>query len=340
MPKITYEDLLSIVKNEGTLSLASANSVVNQLLRSKSSCGDFEEFDYSDSSRKKLYEITRLFGNQEVMIYGIPDEYHNLAVSFAKADMHDFACEVIKRGLSTKPFSVDLLADYIRYGIFCERHDDCDQYFKRLNQIPLGQWNWRAFSFSIDYLLDKLNRTGSSVEVEVIRQKAVNLADRFIQLIGTDQAYFDKSIVLQSFSEGDLGMQKEVLTQGIKKLKVAPKCGLRLADILFEEGDYSNAAKIIKQCCLNLFKPQQDINGSYCFLLLALSNASALFQEDKSDYSGETDAILAIYKEFHTSLESGLNGVYKDTAITAVKVIAAQSGVSYPYTDAGTDFDY
>ena len=338
---ISYGDLVLVAENEGALTLAAVKNVVDRIIRDNLGYDNYEDYEYSDSPRYQLREISKMFCCDSVKFYGSPDEYHNLAVSFAKAEMSEYACNVVNRGLQMNPFSVDLLADAIRYGIDCNREETCAAHVETLESIPYALWNWRAFSFSIDYYLDRLNRVCTKNDINRVKNKAISLANRFIQNIGNDQAYYDKSVVMQTFKVGDLNSQKAVLKQGMDTLlNAAPKCGLRYADLLFDEGDYSGAAEALDTCCLNVFKPQPDINSSYSYLLRALSMASNLFIKNKSDFSQEEDTILLIYRDIHTSLESGLNGVYKDTAVTVVRVINAQTSVDYPYSDVVPTSDF
>lgn len=341
MKKITYEELIQEINLEGIINVFNVENVIEQLIQTDQEDEDFEDMDYANSPRKKLRNLAFLFDNADLKVYGTADDIHNCAVPYARENMYDCACIILKRGLDELGAAIDLLADYIRYGISCGKYTECEEYYNRLNEIPQQEWNWRAFSFSIDYLLDKLNRIRNTEERAELKRMVIKLADQFVATIGNDQAYYDKAQVLKTLGNSISETEESVLQRGINSLKVAPRCALRMADILFERGEYQEAAKLLKRCCLNAFKPQPDINSGYSYLLSALSKTSGLFDEH-SDGSFEDceDAVLDLYKDFNTAIESGLAAVYRGTADTAIKIVAAQTGYEYPYTNVNDPYDF
>ena len=343
MEKIAYKEFLQETKTEKILNVSDVKSVIDALLRGDDN-GEYEEYEdvaYQNSTRKKLRTVADFFTNMELQIYGSVDDFHNCAVPYAKANMYDCACKVLERGLNGFDASIDLLSDYILYGIKCREYEKCEEYYKRLNMIPKRQWTWRAFSFSIDYLLDKANSILDIGQRNVLQQTVTNLTDEFIVLIGTDQAYFDKAQVIRTFGSDNEETEETVLYRGIDSLKSAPRCALRLSDILVDKGEYKEAARLIKKCCVNAFKPQPDINGSYSFLLSALCNASWIFEEHLDrDYADCKDAIMEIYRDFNVALERGLEDIYQDAATTSIKVVAALTGYEYPYSNIDDRYEF
>ena len=347
MEQVQFEELMQSTQEEKTLILIEVQSVVEDLVQNaETEENEIGEFNYLTSPRKKLRDIAKLFENNELRILGTSEDYHNAAVNYARQNLYDCACIILQRGLCAMPYSVDLLADLIRYRVSSGEHFLSKEPFCTLSHIEKERWNWRAFSFSIDYLLEEANLVESKKERNILKRKALLLADQFIQKEKSDQAYYDKAAVLNAFGSNSPNAdsdvtEESVLRCGLEKVKVAPKCALRLADILFDRGDYAEAIEKLQRCCINAFKPQPDINGSYAFLLLGLSRASKLFDgENKSDYSNSEELVNLMYKDFHTAISNGLNGTFKKTADTAIKVIEAQTGFEYPYTDADTEDPY
>ena len=343
MKKIQYEELMQMALEEKFISLSDVSTVVSSILKNADlEREEFEDFDYEDSPRKKLRNIANLFENEELQILGNSDTYHNVAVDFARQDMYDCACRILKRGLAHTPYSIDLLSDLIRYGISSGQYDLCEEPYKDLNRISKDMWTWRAFSFSIDYLAELSNHANSMKKRNNLKQMSLDLANQFIERIKSDQAYYDKAFVLCTFGsnekDGIVETEESVLKSGLEEVKVAPKCALRLANILFNRGEYLDAINVLQRCCINAFKPQPDINGGYAFLLLALSKASKLYNESqKIDYADNKSLIDEMYKDFHTAISFGLVDVFDRSARTAIKVLEAQTNIEYPYTDAIAD---
>lgn len=341
--KINYDELIQEINQEKVITVSNVEDVLEHLIQSQETISDFEDFEdfeYTNSLRKKIRTLANIFSNKDFKVYGTADDFHNCAVTFARENMYDCACIILQRGLEESNVAIDLLADYIRYGISCGRYVDCEEYYNRLKKIPKKQWNWRAFSFSIDYLLDGINHTIDAKKRNGLKRTALKLSDEFISIIGTDQAYFDKAQVVKIFGKDTNETEESILQQGLNSLKVAPKCALRMSDIFFERGDYKEASELIKRCWINAFKTQPDINGSYSFLLSALSKTSRLFVENiDNDFSDSKSIVLDIYKDFNTAFESGLPEMYKGSANTAIKIIAAQTNFDYPYKNIDDPYD-
>lgn len=54
---------------------------------------------------------------RQPQISGSADAWHNLCVVLAQCDLYNLACITLERGLDFYPKSVDLLADYLQYGM-------------------------------------------------------------------------------------------------------------------------------------------------------------------------------------------------------------------------------
>lgn len=337
MEMMTFDEFIQEVEEDRVINIFNVEMMVEQLLQSK----EEEDFEDNINPRRKLRQLANLFADAEIKVYGTADNYHNCAVPYAKNNMYDCACLILKRGLDELGAAVDLVADYIKYGIFCGKYMECETFYHHLNEIPKEEWNWRAFSFSLDYLLDKLNRVREKKARSILKRTAIKLSNQFVLKIGNDQAYFDKAEVLRICGSINEETEESVLQTGIGALKVAPKCALRMSDILFERGEYKQAAELLRKCCINALRPQPDINGGYAFFLSALSKASYLFDtHSERNFDNNKDDILDIYRDFNTALESRLPGTYRGTADTVIKIIEAQTEIDYPYTNAGDIYDF
>lgn len=343
MGNISYDEILQIADEEKIVSLNDLENVIRKLFgEEENGFDDFEEYDYANSSRKKLRDLARLFENKELVFSGTDDDYHNVAVSYARNGLFDYACKILERGLVFFPYSVDLLADLISYRLKSGRDDLCEEPYKTLVSVSKEMWNWRAFSFSIDYRLGRIKHISSNAERGRIIDETLDLSNMFVESLHSDQAYYDKASVVEYKEKIEKGRNKEtvesVLREGLDNVKFAPKCALRLADILFDKGEYAEAIIVLKRCCASVFRPQPDISSGYAFLLLALSKASDLFEknEDKNNISDDKEFIEGMYRDFHTAISNGLNDIYRKTVNSAIKTIEAQTDILYPYNDADT----
>lgn len=324
--RISYDKLFAEIEKTKNIIIADAITVVNELFYED----DYED-TYEDSARAYLNKVVEYIADCSNKIEGNVDEMHNMAVSYARNNMYQAACQILKRGLQEAEYSVDLIADYIKYGMYCWDKENCLKYYERIKYIDKSQWNWRAYSFSIDYLLETRMHTNDKKRLNEIKEEALQLAELFIDQKKQDQAFFDKASIYRAYN--DCLLEKQTLQDGIKSVKKAPKCLLRLADIAFEEGEYSEAIEYIKHC-MNYLTVQPEIDRGYAYLLMALGNAAILFENyDEEALFDQEVEIKKIYRGFHTALVNGLDEIYKVTAETTIRTIVAKTGVEYEYND-------
>lgn len=280
---------------------------------------------YSEDNH--LDELEQLFVQPDLKWTGASTEFHNLAVAFSKADRNRSACNVLLKGLVLYPASVDLLADFLKYGTIDGRWDDCDNYYAILKSLGKDSWNWRAYSFSLDYMLEKREKTIDSTERKALQNDAIRLAKSFVEKCPTDLAYFDLSNVYRILNR--INKEKATLEEAILKVKVPARCSLRLADIAINNGDYSLALERLK-ICKQALKPQPDINPSYVYVLNVLCKSSLIISkmiDNNGVLENCEEEVLAIYKDYNSAMAIGLDGVMKDTLQKVVAVIENQTGI-------------
>ena len=319
MSKITAWEQIKTQMDAGkTVELQQAIAVFREA--SSNEDGYYSENDH-------LAELEQLFLIPDLQWTGPSASFHNLAVSFSRADKNRSACNVLERGLAMYPASVDLLADYLKYGTEDGRWEVCSKCYDTLQSLGMDSWNWRAYSFSIDYLLEMRERTLCSVERDGLRSKVLDLAKRFVAKQKSDLAYFDLANVHRMLNEKTA--EETILKRATDSNHFFPRCSLRLADIAISRGDYPLALKRLKVCQVAL-KPQADINPSYVYGLNALCKSSLLIGqilEDEGEFKVYRPQAESIYKDYNTAVAIGLDEIMKKTLQAVVAVIENQTGV-------------
>lgn len=327
MSKMNYELLKRIADNEKTITIAKIADVVEDIF-------DKDKNSYDEDDKIMYYEqavdLANLFVISDFSLIGSDKEYHNLSVDYAKEGYYDSACKILNKGIEMNPYSVDLLADFLNYGMnYNKFQTQCDYYYRRLINISYNEWTWRAYSFAIDYLLNK--RKQNIDNSKGLKEIALDLADKFISYTTEeykDQAYVDKSSVYNAY--GDRNAEVLTLNEGINQTKRSSKCRLRLADIEFQRGNYEKAVSLLESCWREL-SVQPKINKSYTFLLLALGKASMFLENANNNLrSLDNDAISElknIYKDFNSVLTLESEDIYKSTAKSIIKTFEIQTGV-------------
>jgi len=259
-----------------------------------------DEHDYSDDDSGSLQpskdDAYRLV-NQVVShpTDGTPGDYHDYAVVFAKAGDYTYACEVLLLGLKKYSTHVDLLSDFLLYATRSskdEHYELCEEKYERLKtRRPL--WNWRAYDFSFEYLLDKLNRGRG--DLEKLKAECLELAREFQVNVPTNE----------------LG-------------------GVSLARIYLKQGNPDMAMECLVSVIKNIPRIVSAISPERAWFLLITSKIAKFLSGETLNFNTEQKVDMVLVKEIVNdwnkikSLSNTNKQDYKDTKILVefVKVIS------------------
>lgn len=285
-----------------------------------------EQDDEDDAqAREDLYKLMDRFANQSEQS-GDANDFHNFSVALAVKDEYALACDVLEYGLKIHPKNVDLLADYLQYGINCGRLEQVKSFYKVLNKIPRMRWTWRGFAFSINYLKNIIERSDSQKEIDAKITEIQNLLMDFRKY----HAYSEETYRVEAETYQCINMKdKEVdaLKSALDNLSVAPKCALRYADILFERGQYEEATAAIKRCIGDSTGTQSSVNEGYMYYLYALS---ILADHQKRAVEMDEETVLLIYSNFNVALLELGNSNYSGVIRTKTNTLINTTGIDIP----------
>lgn len=222
------------------------------------------------------------------------NDFHNNAVKLARIKEYDQALEVCIEGLKRYPRNVDLLADSIEYSSEKGDFETAQLYFDELcEKIPRSNWNWRAFSFSIDFLMNDVT-TNKQVLQEIIEDYCRYLPNE------------ERAIMARSEFEEAIGNHQNsiaILAQALKELPVAPQCALRLADKQLELGKYEDVIQSVRYGLMASAEIQPSINISYLFLIKALAEDAILHRRVLNQEQISADEIDHVRQEYSAMLD-------------------------------------
>lgn len=279
-------------------------------------------------------QLAELILDETVKVTGSADDYHNIAVAYAKENLKDYACDILEKGLRVFPDSTDLLADYLQYGLSCGKAKECSEYFRRLSDISKALWTWRGFMFSVEYLLESLNLAGFN---KPNRSEIFSLAEDFLKKRPFDEEA-DFTLAKAHHAYGEEDDERKVLENALKRHSVAAKCALRLADITFERGEYANTIQYAKRAIKNAVQPQHPVKIGYCYLLIALSQISILLEEETDSKATDSEQVKQkveeIYENAHIAMNDGeLNSALLFNLKRILKIVEMQFAIDNPYAD-------
>lgn len=328
---MTYETFLAIMERTKKVKLSEAEQVIEELYRQTSFADDTID-EYC-----KLYDLFDLI-LQQPMLIGDSDDYHNLAVSCARKNDYDAACRFLDEGLKEYPYCIDLLADYLNYGMQCGKKEICCEIYDRLKSKKFD-WNWRAYKFSIDYLMelsdiDCINRDDEIYSlIKEFQEKLPDDEDAYL----VEAEFLRRKGANEKKDLDDTPTFVSVLTYVISDespVKRTPKCDLRLADYYYENGwNIEKAIELLERCKKDSVEVQLSVNRSYVYLLSALCRMTQYYNNSSCDNLATIEKLaMDVYKNYHiASLNRTDTRVYNCRYL--IESFVRETGVPYPYDD-------
>ncbi len=227
------------------------------------------------------------------------DDYHNKAVELSRKGRFRQAVDVCVDGLGHYPNNVDLIADTIKYASESGDMQKAAEYFQILKEnIPWQRWNWRAFTFSFDYLMED-----DPVKNEEICREIISNYKAYLP-------YEEKAYMAESELEAALGNSErsmEVLVKTVESLANASQCALRLADMQLERGRFEDVVKTTNYAISASAEVQPSINIPYLLLVRTLAKDAILHRscfseclpsaKDVEEVSQEYDLLVSEFPE-------------------------------------------
>lgn len=288
----------------------------------------------SDEDRCLLKEISQIVVS-DASVVGDNADYHNLAATYARLDDYMSAFEIVAKGLKQFPYDVDLLADAIKYGSKCGKVTESKEYLSVLLSRPFTFWNWRTFTFVIDFYLLSITWENPETTEETL-QEALKIATEYQTLAPTEERGFvaEAEIYLAS---SDVESAINVLKNAIYEHQeiLTPQCCIKYADILAERGEFE---KVIEVCTRGLIVTAQDQptarTGYFCYLSALAKDA--LIHRDGAFKDGKR--ILDAYIDYKTAYKLlKTTPRYIENILNRTEILSAKSGISFSIDDVSSD---
>lgn len=322
MKQTSYEDCGNDNLNY-TLQVDKVDDIVQRLLRENQ-----REYDIL-VIRERVQEITEIIKDFLARYDqdGKPDEWHNFAVSLARHDHYGLACDILDRALERNPKNTDLLADYLQFGVCCNRKEKCRMHYETLKNIHRKKYSWRAFSFSIDYLMYIWEQSDTLEEMTCLEEEMFSLAEDFHKYFPKlEESYSSKADIYSKLREHDKVI--ETLERALEDLPRTPKCALQLADAWFEQCEYEKALAALSRAVKNANQPQQGINSGYARCLIGLS---MLADAELKGVTISEELIRNVFLEFNLAVSREYrHAPYRNTVKEKTKEISLRYNVQVP----------
>lgn len=297
---------------------------------------------------KKLQQIADAVLHTANM-FGRAAEYHNLGAEYAGQNDYFNAYRIVEKGLTQYRNDVDLLADAIHYGSYCGKNQECEQFKALLKARPRGAWNWRAFTFLIDYLKEQAEMA-SADEIMSLLDEALEVAKEYQRFLPLEEKGYiaeaevrklrqqymrasDESNAVKQADE-EYKKAKAVLKKALNDPRiVAVQCSLCYADMLFEEQVFGETIDVCQQA-LAYVETQSSARISYFMYLSALCKEALLREEARKP--GNENAlrnqkkVAEVLNEFRVVYKIIGEPTYEKNIRNRAELLAAEAGMPLP----------
>lgn len=288
----------------------------------------------SDEDRGFLKEVSQIVLSDDSIV-GDNADYHNLAATYARLDDYMSAFEIVAKGLKQFPYDVDLLADAIKYGSKCGKVTESKEHLNTLLSRPFTFWNWRTFTFVIDFYLLSISWENPDT-IEETLQEALKIAQQYQTLAPTEERGF--------VAEAEIYLANSDVKSAINVLKCAiyehqeiltPQCCLKYADILAEQGEFE---KVIEVCTQGLIVTAQDQptarTGYFCYLS-ALAKDALIHRDNAFKDENRLLDVYTDYKVAYNLLKSTKG--YIENIHDRTEILSAKSGILFNIEDVSSN---
>ena len=253
---------------------------------------------YFNENYSEIREIMEYVLNSST-IAGSENDFHNAAVNLVRMGDYENATLLLVHGLSRYPRSTNILADLLEYGMECRRISEISTYyFDNLSKINKKYWTWRAFHFSIDFLMVYIQYTDNDDQENAVIKEITQLISDYKKFKPLDErAYMVEHDFYNLINQEDRAIK--ALKEAMDTLKICPQCALNYADMLFEKGEYKTAIPILERT-VSIYEDQPSISLGYAYYILALSREYILKNENRS-FTEEN--VKPIFDAYFSALE-------------------------------------
>lgn len=260
-------------------------------------------------------------------ITGDNSDFHNLAATYAKHNDFGAAFEIVKKGLLQYPYDIDLLADGIKYGANCNQIAECEKMLDTLFKRPFAFWNWRTFTFAVDYLLLSLNWEAPENAAPVLK-KALDISKKFQETLPSEErGYVCEADVY--ICQSRIDEAKKVLHHAIFEIPnlIMPQCCIKYADILLEIGDFETAINVAEKGLMVSAQQQPTARTGYFSYISALSKDALIHQQNAF---GDESRIRDTYNDYLVANRLlTANPIYIENIKTRTSILSVKSGVPF-----------
>jgi len=328
---MTLEELKNEIAVKGYITIRQAMDFSRKNLKQGVSYDEYGE--PSEEGRVEIHELAKIVikSNQS----GDEDDYHNYAVLFGVMEENTTACDILLCGMKKFPRNVDLMADFLLYAISSNdnHYHMCAEIYERLLKINKKRWSWRAFNFSISYMLSLVDRD-DSIDEDELKEKMLTLAHEYQQYHPKSElGYVAQARIMKKFGERD--EENAILVKACENDSMhAPRSAMMLAENSFGKKEYDIALNYFQRLQSEQIDQLYNVSAPGRAYMLSFLTKTAQFLQETSgaEYNNENDKrVREIHRDYKIAKKLKSSQTQLETAKQYITLIEVMSGI--PFND-------
>ncbi len=250
------------------------------------------DLDLESAERLKFLfdRIAGMTDSDDEEKYPTADAIHNESADYARRRAYGKAAKICIDGLERFPDNIDLLADVVKYTGDSGDADTAKEYLNMLLARPRRVFNWRAFTFSIDFLI----ATDPVGNEELIREL---IKDYHTLLPTNEKAYMAESELEEAIGNRQRSM--EILVEAVTNMPNCPQVALRLADMQLDDGLFAEAKETAHHAMVASAEVQPSVNVPYLAYIHCLCDDALLHQRALAGEHVDTDEVKRVMAQYN-----------------------------------------
>ena len=236
---------------------------------------------------------------KENNLLGDVDDFFNLGSILAKNNYTKEAVGICKLGLTYYQNNIDIMSSLTLYSAEIGDFEGAELYSKRLNDVDRSKWNWRAYTFYIDYL----NQLEATEDRKLFVLQCV--ADYKKYLPNEEKAYMAEFETYEKYGLHNEAI--EALEYANANLKVTPQCSMTLAKLYLYSGNYNECIKVASKAIIGNALDQASAKTSAMFAFRALAKDAIILSKESDGIVVEQGEIISAIQDLKMAIQLGAN---------------------------------
>lgn len=239
--------------------------------------------------------VRRTIDSKELL--GDAEHFHNLGTALARQHYTKEAVGICELGLTHFPNNMDLISCLTLYNAEIGDFKSAEIYAKKLHEFDRSVWNWRAYTFYIEYC-NYLPGT------DVLKKSTLEcVADYQAYLPTEEKAYMAAYETCVKY-----GMHNEAidaLKTAHNTLKVTPQCSTSLANHYLEIGEYELCIEAASKALAGNAKAQASVETGAIFGTRGLAKDARILEREMKNEPISQEEIVSALKDLLLATKFG-----------------------------------